>query len=102
MKFFEGYRTLGFLDTMTITKWEPPYSCLVTHTGGIVQESGGFDVVASTTNESKFLWSGELTLPFRGVGKLGWFLIRPFFHDDVKESLTRFAVWVERTRDELA
>jgi hypothetical protein len=35
-----GVGPLGFLDTMEITRWEPPRSCHVLHTGKVVKGTG--------------------------------------------------------------
>lgn len=86
---------LGFLDTMTITRWDPPRSCHVLHTGKIVRGTGFFDVEAREGNRSRFIWREDLDLPLGLIGRLGWILVRPAFAFGVKLSLKRFARWVE-------
>ena len=43
---FTGIGPIGFLDTMTITVWEPPQRAVVRHTGRVVRGSGSFEVQA--------------------------------------------------------
>jgi hypothetical protein len=91
-----GVGPLGFLDTMEITRWEPPRSCHVLHTGKVVKGTGAFDVEPRGPGRSTFVWSEELELPLGVLGRLGWPLVKPFFVFGVRLSLTRFARWVER------
>ncbi|MEV1176096.1 SRPBCC family protein, partial [Nonomuraea sp. NPDC049784] len=37
---YTGVRPFGFLDTMTITRWEPPSLVRVVHTGRVVRGEG--------------------------------------------------------------
>lgn len=91
---FTGTGRLGFLDTMVITVWEPPYRCEVLHTGRVVKGSGVF-AVRPAGDTSEFVWSEVLDLPLGVVGRLGWPLVRPAFAAGVKHSLRKFARWVE-------
>ena len=95
---FTGLGPLGFLDTMVITRWEPPRSCHVLHTGRIVRGTGAFDVDPRGEGRSTFVWREDLELPLGVLGRLGWPLVKPFFAFGVKLSLKRFARWVERGR----
>jgi hypothetical protein len=91
---FTGTGRIGFLDTMEITVWEPPYRCEVLHTGRVVKGTGVF-AVRAVGDASEFVWSEVLELPLGVVGRLGWPLVRPAFAAGVKHSLTKFARWVE-------
>jgi uncharacterized protein YndB with AHSA1/START domain len=90
---FTGVGRLGFLDTMEITQWEPPYRCGVLHTGRVVRGTGLFEVVDLGGGRSRFVWSEELELPLGALGRLGWPLVRPLFVAGVRRSLKRFAAW---------
>ncbi len=89
-----GFGPVGFLDTMTITAWLPPYRCEVVHTGRVVRGSGTFEVEA-TPDGSRFVWTELLELPLGAVGRFGWPLVRPAFAAGVKLSLQRFARYAE-------
>jgi hypothetical protein len=91
---FTGVGRLGFLDTMEITAWEPPYRCAVLHTGRIVRGTGLFEVRPLGEERSVFVWSEQLELPLGALGRVGWPLVRPMFLAGVRRSLDRFALWV--------
>ena len=91
---FTGVGKAGFLDTMTITLWEPPHRCHVLHTGRLVRGTGAFEV-HPREGGSTFLWREDLELPLGALGRLGWPLVKPFFAFGVQLSLKRFARWVE-------
>ncbi len=88
---FTGIGPIGFLDTMKITKWEPPFRCDVLHTGRVVKGTGSFQVEAIDSSLSRFIWIEDLDLPLGLVGKLGFKLVRPFFIYGVQSSLNKFA-----------
>ena len=95
---FTGLGRLGFLDSMVITRWEPPRSCHVLHTGRVVRGTGAFDVEPRGDGTSTFVWREDLELPLGVLGRLGWPLVRPLFAFGVRLSLRRFARWVEAGR----
>jgi hypothetical protein len=90
---FTGVGRLGFLDTMEITAWDPPYRCAVLHTGRVVRGTGVFEVRELGESSSVFVWSEQLELPLGPVGRLGWPVVRPLFLAGVRRSLDRFALW---------
>ncbi len=96
---FTGVQTrfgrLGFLDTMVITRWEPPTRCDVLHTGRVVRGTGVFSVVPRGPQQADFVWREDLDLPLGALGRAGWVLVKPFFAAGVRLSLKRFARWVE-------
>jgi hypothetical protein len=96
---FTGVGRVGFLDTMVITRWDPPRACHVVHTGRLVRGTGAFEV-ESREGGATFVWSEDLDLPLGVVGRLGWPLVRPLFAAGVRLSLRRFARWVEAGRVE--
>ena len=95
---FTGVGKVGFLDTMEITRWEPPYRCHVLHTGKLVRGTGVFEVEPRGEGRSTFVWREDLELPLGAVGRAGWVLVRPAFAYGVKLSLDRFARWVAAGR----
>ncbi len=90
-----GVGPVGFWDTMTITRWEPPYRVDVLHTGAIVRGTGTMEVLVLPEGRSRFVWSEGLDLPLGALGRLGWPLVRPAFVAGVRRSLRKFARLVE-------
>lgn len=88
---FTGFGKLGFLDTMTVTKWEPPHICDVVHTGRVVRGTGRFEVRPVTETTSEFVWVEDLNLPLGGIGQFGFFFVQPFFLAGIRQSLSKFA-----------
>lgn len=88
-------RFLGFLDTMTVTAWDPPKVCDVLHTGKVVRGTGRFELVPMTSSRTVFLWSEELRLPFGPLGRVAWIVVGPLMKFGVQLSLNRFARYVE-------
>jgi len=95
---FTGLGPLGFLDTMEITRWEPPRLCHVRHTGRVVRGTGAFEVEERGPDAAVFVWREDLDLPLGVLGRIGWPLVRPLFAAGVQLSLRRFARWVEAGR----
>jgi hypothetical protein len=98
LEAFSGVGRLGFLDTMEITLWQPPRACHVLHTGRVVRGTGQFEVEPRGDDRSRFHWSEDLELPFGLLGRVGWFVVRPFFAYGVRLSLQRFARQVQAPR----
>lgn len=96
---FTGVRTpfgrIGFLDTMVITRWDPPIRCDVLHTGRVVRGTGIFSVVPRGPQQADFVWREDLVLPLGLLGRVAWVLVKPLFAAGVLLSLKRFARWVE-------
>jgi hypothetical protein len=90
-----GRRWVGFLDTMTVTLWEPPHRCDVIHTGRVVRGTGTFEVVADSPEQSTFIWREELDLPFGFLGRAAWPIVKPLMRQGVLVSLRRFARYAE-------
>lgn len=93
---FSGVGRVGFLDTMTITRWEPPYRVDVLHTGRVVRGTGTMEVAALPGGRSRFIWSEDLELPMGRLGRIGWPIARPAFRRGVQASLEAFARLVEQ------
>jgi len=94
-----GIGPLGFLDTMVITEWEPPYRCVVRHTGRLVRGGGAFEVAEAPVGDggSTLTWIEELDLPGGALGRLGWRAIRPAVRYAVARSLGKLAASVEES-----
>ncbi len=90
-----GVGPVGFRDTMTITRWEPPYRVDVLHTGALVRGPGSMEVLALPDGRSRFVWSEDLDLPLGLLGRIGWPLVKPAFVAGVRRSLRSFARLVE-------
>jgi carbon monoxide dehydrogenase subunit G len=90
-----GGRHVGLLDTMIITKWEPPRLVEVQHTGRIVRGPGIFEI-EPRGEHSTFVWTERLWLPYGPLGQVGWFLAKPFVVRGVRRSLRRFAAFARR------
>ena len=93
-----GLGPIGFVDTMDITRWDPPRACHVRHTGTLVKGTGAFEVEPRGDGLATFVWSEQLELPLGVLGRLGWPLVRPVFAFGVQQSLKAFARWVEAGR----
>ena len=88
---FTGVWKIGFLDTMVITRWEPPFRCDVLHTGKVVKGTGSFQVEKIDDKTSRFIWIEDLNIPLGIIGLVGFKLLKPFFVKGVQLSLNKFA-----------
>lgn len=95
---FTGLGRVGFLDTMTITQWEPPHRAVVRHTGRLVRGSGAFEVFPTGPGASRVVWSEWVQLPLGLLGRVVWPLLRPLLRAAVQLSLRRLARYVEAGR----
>ncbi|MGY1845763.1 MULTISPECIES: SRPBCC family protein [unclassified Blastococcus] len=86
-----GFR-FGFLDTMVITAWDPPRRVEVQHTGRLVRGPGIFEI-EPRGEQSTFVWTERLDLPYGVLGRVGWVLVRPFALLGIRWSLRRFAAF---------
>lgn len=92
---FTGVGRFGFLDTMTITLWDPPRRAVVRHTGKVVRGSGAFEVDPISPDRSRVVWSEWVDLPLGVLGRIGWPVVRPLLRVGVQLSLRRLARYVE-------
>jgi carbon monoxide dehydrogenase subunit G len=90
MAAFTGIGSVGFLDTMVVTVYDPPWRWITQHEGEFVRGVGIFEVHA-TPGGSRVTWAEELDLPFGVVGRLGWPLIKPLARIGLQASLRRLA-----------
>lgn len=84
-----GIGPIGFLDTMTVTGWDPPHSCVVRHTGHVVRGTGGFEVAEHGAGMCRVTWWERVDLPLGVLGRIGWLVIGPTTRLFVKVSLGR-------------
>src|SRR4051794_9070388 len=92
-----GGRRLGVVDTMEITRWEPPTRGDVLHTRrGVrgtrtveVRPDGGGPPVG---------WAEQVEPPLGAVGRLGWPLAEPVVRAAYRASLHRFAEFARTYR----
>ncbi|MGB3674980.1 MAG: SRPBCC family protein [Candidatus Nanopelagicales bacterium] len=92
---YTGIGGFGFLDTMTITRWEVPHRVDVLHTGAVVRGIGIMTVRPLGADRSRFYWAEELEVPLGTIGQVGWALLKPAFGLGMKAALARFAALVE-------
>jgi uncharacterized protein YndB with AHSA1/START domain len=85
-----GGRHVGVLDTMIITKWEPPHLVEVQHTGRIVRGPGTFEVLPRGSHAT-VVCTEVWYLPYGLLGVVGWALARPSVVWGLRRSLKRFA-----------
>ncbi len=74
---------------MTITKWDYPKVCEVTHTGKVVRGAGLFEV-SQESGTTYFTWTEYVELPFGLIGKIGWLAVKPLTLLGLKQSLKKF------------
>jgi carbon monoxide dehydrogenase subunit G len=85
-----GIGPVGFEDTMVITQWDPPYSCVVRHTGRTVRGLGLFEVTAAE-GVTQFSWTERLQLPFPVPRALRQWVLLPVARWGMAASMRRFA-----------
>lgn len=90
LEAFTGIGRFGFSDTMTITKWDPPRVCEVTHTGKVVKGKGLFEVSVEH-GSTYFTWTEYAEIPFGIVGETAWFIIGPISKLGLQHSLRRLS-----------
>ena len=62
-RFYPKFSKFGLLDLMTVTKWNPPFSCEVIHTGAAIKGKGTFDLIKNSPNRTQFNWSETVEGP---------------------------------------
>lgn len=74
---------IGIWDLMEVTRWEPFTRCDVIHYGKWLRGSGAFTVEPLSANQTRFIWSEELTGVLAQLAKPGlavgvWLSLRRF------------------------
>jgi hypothetical protein len=85
-KFYPKFSSLGLLDTMVVTKWQPPEICDVVHTGKILKGTGSFALSPINSTSTKFNWSETIE-----CSRLKFLAIAPFLWVGVRISLARLS-----------
>jgi hypothetical protein len=85
-KFYPKFSSLGLLDTMVVTKWQPPEICDVVHTGKILKGTGSFVLSPINSTSTKFNWSETIE-----CSRLKFLVIAPFLWVGVRISLARLS-----------
>jgi hypothetical protein len=85
-KFYPKFSSLGLLDTMVVTKWQPPEICDVVHTGKILKGTGSFVLSPINAISTKFNWSETIE-----CSRLKFLAIAPFLWVGVRISLARLS-----------
>ncbi|MEV0617458.1 SRPBCC family protein [Nonomuraea sp. NPDC050404] len=101
LEAYTGMWPFGFLDTMTITHWEPPALMRVEHTGRVVRGRGAIRVTPRPGG-SRVVWAEELLLPFGVLGQAAWPLARPLTLALARRSLHRLAALLSDGRSATA
>jgi hypothetical protein len=85
-KYYPHFKSLGLLDLMVVTSWNPPNRCDVEHVGKVLKGTGTFELIEESTDRTRFDWSETIAAP-RAI----FLLIAPFLYAGVRISLARFA-----------
>ena len=85
-KFYPKFSSLGLLDTMVVTKWQPPEICDVVHTGKVLKGTGSFVLSPINSTSTKFNWSETIE-----CSRLKFLAIAPFLWVGVRISLARLS-----------
>jgi len=85
-KFYPKFSLLGLLDTMVVTKWQPPEICDVVHTGKILKGTGSFVLSPINSTATKFDWSETIE-----CSRIKFLAIAPFLWVGVRISLARLS-----------
>ena len=87
---FTGLFGFGFLDTMVVSEYDPPYRWVTAKDGDLLRGVGIMQV-EPLANGSRVTWANELELPFGLAGQLGWLVARPIAQFVLGASLRRLA-----------
>ncbi len=87
---FTGVASIGFLDNLTVTEYDPPHRWVARHDGEFVKGAGIMQV-ESLGEGARVTFTEELELPFGILGRLGWPLARPIARWGMAASLRTMA-----------
>jgi hypothetical protein len=85
-KLYPRFKSLGLLDLMAVTSWQPPVRCDVEHVGTVLKGSGTFQLAEEKNGQTRFDWSETIIAP-----RALFLLAAPFLYLGVRISLARFA-----------
>lgn len=89
LEAWTGVGPFGFLDTMKITEWRPPYRLTVRHTGELVKGEGFFDLLGLPGGRCRVRWAELIDVPFGAVGRVGWIGAAPVVKLVMRTALRR-------------
>ena len=85
-KSYPKFAALGLLDTMVVTKWQPPIRYDVLHTGKVLKGTGTFELIEISQSATRFNWSEDIE-----CSRLQFLAIYPFLWIGVRISLARLS-----------
>lgn len=88
---FTGFGSIGFLDTMTVTAYDPPHRWVMDKDGDLLRGVGTMQVDPLPGGGARVTWANDLTLPFGIVGRVGWLAAKPIARLSLGASLRRLA-----------
>jgi uncharacterized protein YndB with AHSA1/START domain len=88
---FTGVGSIGFLDTMTVTAYEPPHRWVTDKDGDLLRGVGTMQVDPLPTGGCRVTWANDLHLPFGVVGRAGWLVAKPIARLALGACLRRLA-----------
>lgn len=91
---FSGAGSIGFLDTMTVTAYEPPYRWVTDKDGDLLRGVGTMQVDPHPDG-CLVTWANDLRLPFGVIGRVGWVVAKPMAQLLLGASLRRLAKQLE-------
>jgi uncharacterized protein YndB with AHSA1/START domain len=92
---FTGLWGIGFLDTMTVTEYDPPRRWVMDKDGALLNGIGIMQV-DPLPGGCRASWTNELDLPFGVLGRLGWPVVRPLARLALTAALRRMGRLLER------
>ncbi len=92
---FTGLWGIGFLDTMTVTEYDPPRRWVMDKDGDLLNGVGIMQV-EPIPGGCRASWTNELELPFGLLGRLGWPVARPLARFALTAALRRMGRLLER------
>ena len=92
---FTGLWSIGFLDTMTVTEYDPPRRWVMDKDGALLHGVGIMEV-RPLADGCRVSWVNELDLPFGVLGRLGWPVARPIARFALTAALRRMGRLLER------
>lgn len=88
-----GVGPLAMPDSMTITRWDPPWRCDVVHEGRVVRGTGHFLVAELPGGRSRFIWTEVVDPPLGRFGAAALVLGSPVVNALLDLCLRRLARW---------
>jgi hypothetical protein len=79
-------KSIGLVDHMKVTRWDPPYRCDVEHIGKILKGTGSFILTPLSEQRTRFDWSETIIAP-----RALYLVVALPLYIGVRISLARFA-----------